>query len=274
MSDTPEKNARADEILVMLCADLEADGMLSSEQRDALSAALAKNAALRDLYASFRFTRDPLARAFDAVLAAPVPETLLRTVLESPSAGARPAATRTVWASLAWLGDVLRAPAFSPALAIPALAVSIGAGWLLHITTSGGTGLDARASIASAQAQSALEVTPSGVKVNVARGVWLEPRFTFATEHNGWCRQYTLAYAHNLEAGGVACRNDDGAWQVLIETGLTAPSPPPPPAAGTLPAGPPPSDSENILDSIRAQLRQGNALGREEEEERIAAHWK
>jgi hypothetical protein len=227
---------------------------------------------LRELYQTFLFTRDPVARAFDTALAAPIPERLLRTVHESPSPRARPTAAKG-WTGLAWLSDMLRAPAFSPALAIPALAVSIAAGWLLHTTTNGGTGWDARGTMASAEAQRALELTPSGVKVDVARGVRLEPRFTFAMEDKAWCRQYTLTYPEDLEAGGIACRSGDGGWQVLLQTGLTASSPRLPP---TRPAGESETllDGVSLLDDVRSQLKQGDVLGREEEEERIAERWR
>jgi hypothetical protein len=75
-----------------------------------------------------------------------------------------------------------------------------------------------------------------------------------------------------LEAGGVACRNEAGAWQVVVETGLTAAAAAPS-ANSHLPAGPLPSPSEGILDSVRSQLKKGDVLGREEEAERIAEHW-
>jgi len=281
MSDTPEKIIPANEMLVMLCADLEADGMLSPDQRAALRVALARNPELKERYESFRFTRSPLASSFDAVLSAPVPERLLRTVRESRSPGAQPSTarrTRTLsWtrsrASLAWLGEALRAPAFSPAAGIAVLAVSVAAGWLLHTAIGDAASSDARAFVTSAPVQRALELTPSGVKVDVARGVRLEPRLTFATEDKLWCRQYTLSYGEAKEAGGVACRNGDGVWQLVIETSLTVPDPPP--SKGTLPAGEPPlADHGRILDSVRSQLKDGDVLGREEEEERIAEHWK
>ena len=287
MSGIPEKVIPANEMLVMLCADLEADGMLSPDQRAALRVALARNPELQERYESFRFTRDPLARRFEPLLEASVPERLLRAVGKSPSSRARPAVTASVRAGFAWLGQVLSTPVLSPALAVPALAVSIAAGWLLQTATGGGPSSDAHGPIASARAQHALEVTPSGVKVDVARGVRLEPRFTFATEDKAWCRQYILSYGEPQEAGGVACRDGDGVWQLVIETSLTAP--PPPPSKGPLPAGEPPladhdgplpavepplPDHERILDSVRSQLKDGDVLGREEEEERIAEHWK
>jgi len=268
MSDIP-----ADEILIMLCADVEADGSLSPDQRAALKAVLAKNPRLEELYGSFRFTRDSLARPFEAALEAAVPERLLRTVRESPSPTARPTPARLGWPSLAWLGDLLRAPAFSPAVAIPALAVSVAVGWLLNTATGGGATLDARGPIASAEVGHALEVTPSHVGVTLARGIRLEPRFTFATEDKVWCRQYKLTYRETLEAGGVACRQGDGAWQVLMQTALTAPRPRPP-VHSPLPAAPPPSDSEKALDGVRGQLKHGDVLGGKEEAERIAEHWK
>ena len=271
MSDTPEKTIPADEILVMLCADLEVDGMLSSDQRAALSAVLARNPRLKNLYESFRFTRDPIAHPFDVALTAALPERLLRTIRESPSPRPRPPAARKSWASLAWLAEVLRAPAFSPAIALPALAVSVAAGWLLHTAT--GAGADARDPFASPQAQYALEATPSDVEVEIAHGVRLKPRLTFARQDKAWCRQFTLTYPENLEAGGVACRNGAGAWQVLIETGLTTAAAPPS-ANSHLPAGPLPSESERILDTVRSQLKQGDVLGPDEEAERIAEHWK
>jgi len=270
MSDTPGKNIPADEILVMLCADLEADGMLSSYQRAGLGAVLARNPSLNELYESFRVTRDPLARRFELSLATPLPESLLRTVRESPSPGARPRQAPKN-SSLAWLAEVLRVPAFSPAVALAALAISVAAGWLLHTATDAGA--DARGHLASAEAQYALEVAPTGVKVDISLGFRLTPRFTFARQDKAWCRQYTLSYPGKLEAGGVACRNSAGAWQMLIETGVTAPAPPPS-RRGYQFAAPIQSESERTLDSFRSELKQGNVLGSKEEAERIAEHWK
>jgi hypothetical protein len=270
MSDTPEKTIPADEILVMLCADLEADGLLSSDQRAGLGAVLARNPRLKNLYESFRFIPDPLASAFDAVLTAPIPERLLRTVRESPSSEAWARRPRKTWASRAWLAELL-SPAFFPAVALPALAITVAAGWLLHTAT--GAGADARGHLASAEAQYALEVAPTGAKVDISLGFRLTPRFTFTRQDKAWCRQYTLSYPENLEAGGVACRNKAGAWQALVETGLTTPAAPPSPGSFQI-VGQVQPESERTLDRVRSQLKQGNVLGPEEEAERIAEHWK
>jgi surface antigen len=278
MSDTPETMIPANEILVMLCADLEADGRLSPDQRAALKAVLARHSELQELYESFRFTRNSLASPFDAALAAPIPERLLRTVCKSGTLGARPLAARRSWArswvSRAWHGEVWRAPWFSPAIGIAVLFMSLAAGWLLHTATGDGTSANARAAIASARVQHALELTPSGVKADVGGNVRIEPRLTFATEDKVWCRQYSLSYGDSLEAGGVACRNGEGEWRLVIETGLAAQPPPPPANSPVLAGSSPLSDHERMLDSIRSQLKRGDVLGREEEAERIAQHWK
>lgn len=151
------------------------------------------------------------------------------------------------------------------------LAISIAAGWLLHTAT--GAGADARGHLASAEAQHALEVAPTGAKVEISLGFQLTPRFTFARQDKAWCRQYTLSYPGDLEAGGVACRNSAGAWQTVVETSLTVAAAPPslnsPQIAGSIQ-----SESEKALDGVRSQLKQGDLLGPEEEAERIVEHWK
>jgi len=73
MSDTPDDTTAQHsvrEILVMLCADLEADGVLSPDQRAALMDALARSPAMMELFESFRFARDRMARVFEQSLGA------------------------------------------------------------------------------------------------------------------------------------------------------------------------------------------------------------
>src|SRR5262249_62380883 len=99
----------------------------------------------------------------------------------------------------------------------------------------------------------------------------LTPLFRSPRLDKLWGRKFPPSYPKTLEAGGVACRNNAGAWQVLIETGLAAAAPASP--GSYPPAGPLPSDSEGILDSVRSRVKQGDVLGREEEEELVAEHW-
>jgi len=249
-----------------------ADGVLAPDQRSAVSEALAQHPELMRRYESFLFTRGPLARAFDEVLAAPIPERLLEVVRE-PAPLARPAAPRPRSSRIEWLVDMLRLPSFSPALAIPTVLVGAAAGWLVHYTVSGVVPAG-RAAIDTASLQQPLEVTPTGGSASIAPGLSLAPRFTFATDQQVWCRQYALIYGDGQEAGGVACRKPDGVWQILMST-------PPAPAAstsGTRPAGMQPGDiappnNESVLDGVRSHLKQGDVLGRPQEERLIKERW-
>ena len=87
-------------------------------------------------FESFLFTRGPLARAFDDVLAAPIPERLLAAVRDRRRSTSATAARVTAAVLLARLADMFRMPAFSPAVAIPAVLVAprrrLACGTALH----------------------------------------------------------------------------------------------------------------------------------------------
>ena len=92
MSDTPDEKTPdepIDDDLIMPYAD----GVLPPEQRPAVRDALASDPALMQKFESFLFTRGPIARAFDEVLAAPIPERLLAAVREPAPPRTRPAAS-------------------------------------------------------------------------------------------------------------------------------------------------------------------------------------
>ncbi len=131
MSDTPDEKTPAQPIgddLIMPYAD----GVLAPDQRPAVRDALARDPELMQRFESFLFTRGPLARAFDAVLAAPIPERLLEAVRGPAPQRTRPTASLLGSARLARLADMFRVPDFSPAVAIPAVLVGVAAGWLAH----------------------------------------------------------------------------------------------------------------------------------------------
>jgi surface antigen len=271
MSDTPDNTTAQHsvcEILVMLCADLEADGVLSPDQRAALMDALARSPAMMELFESFGFARDRMARVFDDVLAAPVPERLLAIVHASAPSRTRPTGSLAGASMLARLGNLFRMPVFSPAIAIPAVLVSAAAGWLASdALRSNFVPLEDRGFLASAPLQKALELTPSGASASVVEGVTFKPTLTFASVQQTWCRQYELSYGAALRSGGLACRARDGVWRVI---GLTEPEPPPatPPPGGIEIVG-----KEDVLDGIRAQVRGGNVLERDEVERLIKERW-
>jgi surface antigen len=268
MSDTPDEkmpDEPMDRDLIMPYAD----GVLPPEQRAAVRDALASDPELMQEFESFLFTRGPMPRAFDEVLAAPVPERLLAAVrAPAPApAPARSAGSRDGGPSLLErIGDLFRMPAFSPAVAIPAVLVAAAAGWLA------GTALhpdsvppERRAHVASAL-QKALEQTPSGSTANIADGLTLKPTLTFASVQT-WCRQYELDQGSALRSQGLACRMPDGNWRVLA---VTEPEPrPAPPRPGTFEA----AGNVDTLEDLRGALKRGDVLKREEVEGLIKDGW-
>ena len=268
MSDTPEKKAPAlpignDDVMRY------ADGVLPPALRPAVRDAMAEDPALMQSFESYLFTRGPVARAFDAALAAPVSERLLRVVRETaPQKPRRPEASRLGWVSLARLADLLRVPAFSPALAIPAVLVAAAGGWLAHYALgSDFVPLEDRGFAASASLQRALEQTPGGTSASIVEGLTFKPTLTFASVQQTWCRQYELKYGAALRDGGLACRTRDGAWRVLA---LTGPEPAAPQAS---PGGFAPAGNVDILDETRDMIKKGDVLGGDEVERLIKEGW-
>jgi surface antigen len=268
MSDTPDKKI-PDEPMDPNNIMPFADGVADPEQRAAALAALAKEPAPMDEYESYEFTRagGPMARVFDEVLAAPVPERLLATLQ-----GSAAAPTRTGGASLPgrpfWerIGDLLRLPAFSPALAIPALAIAAAAGWFastaLHPDLAP---LEKRDYVASAL-QKALEQTPNSHVVKLADGVSLKPTFTFAGAQS-WCRQYELDRETGLQSQGIACRISDGTWRVITATDAE-PAPTPSKPGQIEPAG-----LVDPLEEVRGTIKRGDVLGSDAVQRLIKDGW-
>jgi hypothetical protein len=267
MSDTPDDKMAAQPIgddLVMPYAD----GVLAPELRPAVRDALARDPALMQRFESFLFTRGPLARAFDAVLAAPIPETLLEVVREPAPPRTRPTASLLGSTRLARLADIFRVPDFSPAFAIPAVLVGVAAGWLAHYALpTNFVPLENRGFVAWASLQQALELTPGGRSASLAEGLTFKPTLTFSSIQQTWCRQYELSYGTALRSGGLACRRRDGVWRVIA---LTEPEPP---LAAPGPDKTVPASKDDILDEARAQIKSGDVLAREEEERLIKEHW-
>jgi anti-sigma factor RsiW len=262
MSDTPDKRVEDEPALDDLIMAY-ADGALAPAERSAVRDALARQPELMQRFESFLFTRGPLARPFDAVLAAPIPERLLR-VLRDP---APPPRTRPTASLLSRLADSFRMPAFSPALAIPAFLVAATAGWVAHdALRSDFVTLDNHGLVASAPLQRALEQTAVGAAAGIAGGLTIKPTFTFASVQKTWCRQYQLSSHAGAQSGGLACRGEDGVWRVVAHTAAEPSSD----AQGkTMPAG----QGEDVLDGIRAQIKDGDVLGPNDEERLIKQHW-
>jgi hypothetical protein len=208
-----------------------------------------------------------MARVYDEVLS--VPESLLEAVR-----GAAPAPARSMSSSVSRpalferIGDFFRLPVFSPALAIPAIAVAAAGGWFastaLHYVP-----MEQRGYAASAPLQKALEATPSGSTAAVIEGLSLKPTLTFAGLEKTWCRQVELTQGRpSLRSEGLACRMADGSWRVIA---FTEPEPPPaPPKPGAFePAG-----NVDPLQNIQSEIRRGDVLDGDAVESLIKDGWK
>ena len=264
MSDTPDKMADepvGDDVIMAY-----ADGALAPDLGSAVRDVLATSPSSMQKFESFLFTRGPLARPYDAVLAAPIPDRLLQAVL-GPPPRRTPPRTRPTGSLLDWLANSMRAPAF----AIPAILIGAGAGWLAHdALRSDFVTLDSRGLVASVSLQRTLDQAPGGKSTGIAGGLAIKPTFTFATSQKAWCRQYELVTQTGNQSGGLACRGEDGVWRVIAQTQAEAPSGTP----GSAPdKAAPASKGDDVLDGIRAQIKDGDVLGPNEEERLIKERW-
>jgi hypothetical protein len=107
---------------------------------------------------------------------------------------------------------------------------------------------------------------PVGSSAGIAGGLAIKPTFTFASVQKTWCRQYELATPTGQQSGGLACRGEDGVWRVIAQTQAEPPSSTP---GKAVPAG----KGDDVLDAIRAQVKDGDVLGRTEEQRLIEERW-
>jgi hypothetical protein len=240
-----------------------ADGALPMDEREAVQDAIAKHPWLMEKVESFLFTRGPLARPFDAVLTAPLPERLQALAAQADASRRRGPSKGFGW--LRQFAGAMWTPVLSPAAAIPVVVLGIAAGWLLQRSGhSDFVSLDESGLVASAQLQAALDATPVGALTSIGRNLAIQPKFTFASTQKTWCRQYELVHDDGRAAGGLACR-DGGVWRVIAQTGAAARPDP----AKAVPAG----SGDQMLDDIRAALKEKDVLGREQEQQLIRDHW-
>jgi hypothetical protein len=245
-----------------------ADGVLAPERRPVVRAALTKYPELMQLLESFLFTRGPLVEAYDEVLDAPVPETLLRP-FQPPAQPPAPRRRR-----LAFLKDMLfGSPAGGfrrTAFALAAISTAVFAAWLL---LSRSVGYDfatfgERGFVASPALQRALDETPMGKSARIGGGLSIIPQLTFSRRHEIWCREFEVVFGGGKHAGALACRRDDGAWSVGVGT-----------EAERVDASPgehtPAVRKSEILDGARRGIKDSNdMLSIEEEDGAIKDGWK
>ncbi len=232
-----------------------ADGVLAPDRRAAVRAALEGHPDLMQLLETFLFTKGAFVRPFDELLSKPVPRKLVK------------AARGRGWPSIRelWRGLYPPNPAFRTAVFAVALAAVVLAGWLVsHPPPENVVFLDESGLVPSQLLQRALEETPSGRSTRIAKHLSIRPKLTFYGKQKSWCRQYDLVWDSKLQAGGLACRGEDGVWRVHVGTGAL-------PAAGDIQ---PADEQEKILQDARRGIIDGTSLRLSEEEDLIRNGWK
>jgi hypothetical protein len=173
-----------------------ADGELGGQQRAAIEAALARDAALRDRLEAHQNLRAQLSGAFDGALTEPVPARL--------SASVQPRSAEVVT-----LAD--RRPPKWSAREWGAMAASIAAGLLTGVgamntqaplIAAANGGLEARGALAQALNTQLASDEAGAVRIGLS----------FVSQEGGYCRTFSMTRS---DTSGLACRIGDG-WTIAM----------------------------------------------------------
>jgi hypothetical protein len=245
-----------------------ADGVLPRHRRPRVRQALLRDPELLEKLESYIITNRGLAAPFDRL--PPMPNRLQR-VLSAPAAAPREGWWGPLLRSLNEVcrGDGVRLPAWS--VAAVALIAAAALAWQLMTARPSASqlaALDAKGLMMSAPFQRALESTESNVAAQLAS---LKPIGTFLSAQNEWCRQYELVRDGSVPVAGVACRDQNGEWQVKTSALIaTAPQGNGYSAASKEPAG---GEGADRLDSVIGKLMLGVVLLPPDEKRLIAGGW-
>ena len=257
------------DVLLMSVADGEAS--LADEQR--VMDAVRQDARLAQQLDGFRQTGRSLGRLFDGVLSAPVPERLVRAVMETAAGPQRSfrrvAAKAGFWAPwLAWLGNWQMPVA---ALAAVAIGFAAGAAVMSPGVSSVGSGIavaTADPMAPSAAVTEALTVAGTGSEKPVTtKGGVLSFRVveTFLDQSGAPCREFEAQAAAGPRQFGIACRTGS-AWHLKAVFEGAAKT------AGTTQTAGPGAFGE-MLDSMAEKMRQGDAVTTDAERKLIEGGW-
>jgi hypothetical protein len=234
------------------------DHELDSEQRAEMEALVAGDDHVKARVSRMRTNDDLVRSAFDAPMAAAVPDRFLSTI-DSGLAKHANATVVSLKTHLTRASNDNGKPWWQIG---GALAASLAVG-LFFGTQLAPTADDATVSVAL---NDALNSTPSAQSVVLKSGERMTPQLTFARAGGGYCRQFSIA-AGNSTRTGVAC-NRAGQWSVeaLLPSGGAASA-----EDGYVTAG----GRENAdLDDLIGKLRAGDPLDKQAEKALIARRWK
>jgi anti-sigma factor RsiW len=211
------------------------DGELADHERIRVETALSYDPALERRLHAFRMTREHLKSAFNNVLYAPVPDHLIRAIERAPIARR----TQTKSAKTSSFSVSRRTVSRSwPLQQMAAAAAVVGVsifGWNYLMTSPQSGREEASFDIAAFAPEGAaapqtlaavLERQSSGVSWEHRKSpVKIQPLLTFAATDGRYCREFLMSGAVS-QVMGLACRSDEGVWNVEALGKVAAISPP------------------------------------------------
>lgn len=219
------------------------DAQLDDADYPRVEAALASSVSLQKRLQALVDSGEQLRQAFQAKLEEPVPASLIAAIMAAPDPRLAlpvqaPPKLQGVKAPTSWwdkartLVSWVQAPAVWPATALAsvvtlALGVWVGQGLTTQADASGDQLALGQAVPHSALA-TALELAPSG-RLLASPDHQMQVLATFATPGGQVCREFESAQrsqSTTTTQAGVACRQNDGAWQVAFVVGDTVPNQP------------------------------------------------
>lgn len=209
------------------------DGQLDDADRRAVEYAVSSNPELRKRLMVFELTREPVARVFDPILRQPERQDLLRLIRgeDKLKCSGRDETSVNPYAANFFraLRRVFVPTLNSPMVVALSLLILVGAagGWFLsnrlyveRALPSGLVSYENNRLIAQGDLEHTLETVPSGSLTapedNIQKKVLVTPILTFRDLQKRFCREYEVLYHGVQSYGGVACRANDGSWQVLV----------------------------------------------------------
>jgi hypothetical protein len=246
-----------------------ADGELDSGEIPALVQKLARDPALLRAFQSFvDLRRNRVSALYAGMSDERAPEHLVNTAEFAPMGRRETGSAGVLAYSRALLGrlrEEYRMPSLSFAAGAAAAAVvAIAVSFALSPREAVGP-----AAIEQAQAPFEQVVTPQ-VEAALERATSREDnpvpgmRFlqTYWSKNSGWCRQFDIA-AGGRQTSALACRGQEGAWRVVLQT------PPVPVSGGMIPAA---SAREHLDRFVQSHMKQP-ALEPEQARQAAASGW-
>ena len=188
-----------------------ADGQLTGPEAEAVAAAVSADPALAEKIAEHRRLKETLAQAFDPVLDASVPHTLLQAASAAPDSNVASLADARAQRSARPAGRWARPFGGHWGAIAAALAAGVIAGHVLSLdrglVREKGSTLVARTALAEALDEQLASDDPAAANSPVRIGL------TFRNTQDQYCRTFTAAHASSMS--GIACRND-GDWEIRL----------------------------------------------------------